>query len=141
MAISNDAATTFVKEAMSTSRSASRSTAPAPGQTLPPAVLPAAAARRVSNQIARAFHGTYGATTGLQTIVRAIARQLLVAGSTPDEVTRAFEACVLAHPARHGGDSRSAVPGQVPSAMLVEITRECVSSVALEYEHSSRRVS
>src|SRR5260370_78549 len=54
-------------------------------------VLPDAAARRLSNQIARAYRGTYGARTGLRTIVRSVARQMLNAGSPPEVVSRVIE--------------------------------------------------
>lgn len=101
------------------------------------AVLTPASARRVSNQIGRAYRGTYGAKTGLRTIVRAIARQLLVDGLTTDVVARAFEQCVLMHPDRPGHDPLNVVTGQTYSEMLVALTRESIASVAVEHSHTS----
>src|SRR5437879_8720573 len=92
----------------------------------PDQVLPDAAARRLSNQIARAYRGTYGARTGLRTIVRSVARQMLNAGSPPDVVSRVLERYVLNHPAGLAADPRSLVTGELNSATLVELTQQCV---------------
>ena len=91
----------------------------------------------MSNQIGRAYRGTYGAKTGLRTIVRAIARQLLMDGSSTDAVARAFEQCVLTHPDRPGHDPQNVVTGQSYSDMLVALTRESIASVAVEQSHAS----
>jgi hypothetical protein len=100
-----------------------------------PAVLPDAAARRLANQLARAFHGTYGAPTGLRVIVRAVARQMLVAGSSEAAVARTFERCVMNHPACPA-DSKSLTDMAQPR-MLVALTQQCVAEVAQETLHSS----
>jgi len=94
------------------------------------ALLPDLAARRLSNQIARAFRGTYGARTGLRTIARAVARQMLNAGMTPDAIALTFERCVLDHPDRLIGERRNILAGEPHSRMLVELTRACVAEVA-----------
>jgi hypothetical protein len=93
------------------------------------ATLPPAAMRRLSNQIDRAYRGTYGAKTGLRILVRTMARQLLVGGSTPSAVARALEECVLSHTA-HGTDNPQT--RAIDSQVLVEVTRECVTGVATE---------
>lgn len=94
------------------------------------ALLPDVAARRLSNQIARAFRGTYGARTGLRTIARAVAQQMLDAGSTQEAIALTFEHCVLRHPDRLIGEQRNIPGGEPHSRMLVELTRACVTEVA-----------
>lgn len=94
-------------------------------------VLTVAVTRRLGNQIARTYRGTYGAETGLGMIVRSAARQMLRAGSSPDAVSRAFEEQVLSHHARVAGDVRSAA-SEAHVKMLIELTRQCVVDVALE---------
>jgi CheY-like chemotaxis protein len=96
----------------------------------PEAVLPAAGGRRLSNQIGRAFRGTFGAKTGLRTIVRSVAAQMLAAGATPESVERALETCVLDHPARLGCGSDSLLTGKLHSMALVALACECVGDVA-----------
>lgn len=93
----------------------------------PGGALTDAAARRMSNQIARVYRGTYGATTGLQTIMTSLARQMLVAGQSPDTIAQTFAHCVLAHSDRPPADSRNA-----ESQMLVALTRQCVAQAALD---------
>jgi hypothetical protein len=100
-------------------------------------VIPSAAARRVSNQISRAFRGTYGAKTGLRTIVRAIALDLLATGAAREAVAQALEECVLNHPARLEQDVRNVVTGGDRSAMIIEVVRATVVGVAIELEHAS----
>jgi len=95
----------------------------------PSGALTDAAARRMSNQIARVFRGTYGATTGLQTIMTSLARQMLVAGQSPDTIAQTFTHCVLAHSDGPGAESRNA-----ESRMLLALTRQCVAQAALEAE-------
>jgi hypothetical protein len=46
------------------------------------AIVPEAAGRRLSNQVTRAYRGTYGARAGLRTLVRAMSVQLLRAGAS-----------------------------------------------------------
>lgn len=96
------------------------------------ATLAPAAMRRLSNQIGRAYRGTYGATTGLRTLVQVMARQLLVAGSTPQAVARAFEECVVSHPGHNIDRPRNIMANESDSVLLVEVTRECVATVANE---------
>jgi len=94
------------------------------------AILPAASGRRLSNQIGRAFRGTFGAKTGLRTIIRSVAAEMLAAGATKESVARALETCVLDHPARADCDSHSLVSGTLHSTVLVELASECVADVA-----------
>ena len=94
--------------------------------------LPAAAARRLSNQIARAYRGTYGAQTGLRSLVKIVARQMLRAGSSSDTVSRVLEHYVLNQPASVVAGPRHVVTGTLNSSTLVELTRECIAEVALE---------
>src|SRR5436305_2549197 len=95
-------------------------------------LLPAQGARRLSNQITRACRGTYGARTGLRAIVRGLARQMIGAGWSAEEVARALEESVLNHPACVADDPRSIATGKLNSRMLIEIAQECVADVALE---------
>src|SRR5262245_40342693 len=105
-------------------RAASSVNAPAEVAALPPAAM-----RRLSNQIGRAYRGTYGAKTGLRILASAVARQLLVGGSTPEAVARAFEECVLNHAVLGAGDPETRA---TDSQRLVDVTRECVTEVANE---------
>ena len=95
--------------------------------------IPSVAARRLSNQIGRAYRGTYGAEDGLRILVCATARQLLIDGATPRSVTRALEQCVMVHPDRPITPPRP-MSDVVGSAALVRLTRECVAGVARELE-------
>lgn len=95
-----------------------------------PSILPTASRRRLSSQIGRAFRGVYGARSGLRTILRAVAAEMLAAGATAGLVTRALETCVRYHPARIGCDPHSLMSGRSHSAMLVELASECVADVA-----------
>jgi hypothetical protein len=92
----------------------------------PDGALTDAAERRMANQIARVFRGTYGATTGFRIIATSLARQMLVAGASPDAIAGALARCVLAHPNQAGAGTASA------SRMLVALTAECVARAALE---------
>ena len=95
-------------------------------------VLPSADTRRLSNQIARVYRGTFGAHTGLRTIVRTMARQALRAGASPGEISRAFEIEVLSHSARLAADSRGDGATELQSQSLIELTQQCVADVARE---------
>jgi hypothetical protein len=90
------------------------------------------AARRLANQLSRAFRGTYGARTGLRTIVRSVARQMLAGGASHAAIARALEDSVLNHPAREAGDQHTAVTDKSHSLLLIELTRECVAEAAVE---------
>ena len=96
-------------------------------------------ARRVANQIERVLHGTFGAESGLRMIVRSIARQLLVAGSSAEDVSQALEREVLDHPASRAADRRADPAVKVNSKTLIALTRECVAEVALETEQGKAR--
>jgi hypothetical protein len=95
-------------------------------------VLSPAAERRMSNQLARAYRGTYGARTGWRTIVRGVARQMLSAGSSAENVSQVFERYVLNHPAGLVADPRNIVTGKNHSQMLVEVAQQCVADIVLE---------
>lgn len=103
----------------------------------PQVALTDEARRRLSNQIARAYRGTYGARTGLRTLGRSIARRLLSAGWAPEVVSAALARVVLDHPACTGGGRRNLIAGDKRSIALVELTRQCVEEVALELSQSS----
>lgn len=107
----------------------------APHGTVLVALLPDLAARRLSNQIARAFRGTFGARTGLRAIARSVAQQMLAAGSGEEAIALTFEHCILDHPGRLIGDRRNVLGGESHSRMLVELTRACVAEVA---SHATR---
>ena len=94
--------------------------------------LTAAGSRRMSNQLARAYGGTYGARTGLRIIVLSLARQMLRSGTTPEAAAQAFERCVLDHPLRSFGDAQNVMTGAAHSQMLIDLTRECVAVAARE---------
>jgi hypothetical protein len=91
-----------------------------------------AAARRMSNQLTRAYRGTYGARTGLRSIVLALARQMIRDGVSPEATARAFERCVLDHSARAFGDAPPVTSGASHPRVLIDLTRECVAEAALE---------
>src|SRR6185312_11146801 len=95
-----------------------------------PPTLPAASGRRLSSQIGRAFRGTFGAETGLRTLLRLVAKEMLAAGATEQCVRETLERCVMEHPARVGRDANSLLSGKSHSAVLVEIANECVAAVA-----------
>lgn len=95
-------------------------------------VLPRADTRRLSNQIARVYRGTFGARTGLQTIVRMIARQALSTGASPGDIARAFELQVLSHAAHLAAEGRGDGAADLQSQSLIELTQQCVADVARE---------
>ena len=81
-----------------------------------------AALRRLSNQIARANRGTFGAQTGLRTIARSLAMRMLELGSAPADVTAAFVQVIRDHPAH---DARQ-------SEVLIALVGDCVAQAAQE---------
>jgi hypothetical protein len=95
-----------------------------------PALVPAASGRRLSSHIGRAFRGGVGAKTGLRTIVRSVAAEMLAAGATEGSVMRALGACVRNHPARIGRDVQSLISGKSHSTILIELADECIADVA-----------
>src|ERR1041385_200511 len=54
-----------------------------------------AATPRLANQVARAYSGRFGARSNLRMIVRSAARQMLLAGASPDAVASTLERYVL----------------------------------------------
>jgi hypothetical protein len=104
-----------------------------------PPLVPVASGRRLSSQIGRAFRGTFGATTGLRTLMQSIAEQMLAGGVTQQDIAQAFETCVMQHPARIGCDSQSLISGKAYSAVLVELASECVAAASLRGAGGRRR--
>lgn len=100
------------------------------GAAKPDGTIPAAAARRLSHQLERAYRGTFGAKTGLQAIVTAVARQLLQAGVPCEEIERRLIQVVVEHPARGVGDSPHMLTGEPYAQLLVQLTRDCVAHAA-----------
>jgi hypothetical protein len=96
----------------------------------PALVLPRVAAHRLANQLTRVFRGTYGAKTGLQALAAALTRQLLVGGFSPDMIARAFENCVVCHPAVR--DARGGATRHAETATLIAMTTASVASVVRE---------
>ena len=102
------------------------------------AVVPDAAARRLSNQVTRAYRGTYGARTGLRTLVRSVSVQMLRAGSPPEAVARALADFVLNCPAPAIVDSPSSIRvarDNVLAALTAEYAPE--ADAAVETGHPS----
>jgi hypothetical protein len=106
-----------------------------------PAGLPTASGRRLSNQIGRAFHGTFGAMTGLQILMRSVAAEMLAAGASEQCVAQALEACVMNHPARTDRDSSSLMSGRSRSAAFVALANECIAAVARSNDVESKERS
>ena len=91
-----------------------------------------AASRRMSNQLARAYRGTFGARTGLRIIVLPLARQMIRGGVSPDAANDVLERCVLDHPSRTIGDAQQSMEGAAHSGMLIDLMHECVAAAVLE---------
>jgi hypothetical protein len=89
-------------------------------------------ARRVAKQVSRVHRGVYGARTGLRTLVKSVARPLLLAGHPAGAVADALVHCVADQPAGVPADAQNVVTGHAQSQTLIELTRRCVSEVALE---------
>ncbi|HEY2162863.1 MAG TPA: hypothetical protein VGH04_02680 [Gemmatimonadaceae bacterium] len=97
-----------------------------------------AASRRMSNQLARAYRGTFGARTGLRIIVLPLARQMIRGGVSPDAANGVLERCVLEHPSRTIGDAQQSMEGAAHSGMLIDLMHECVAAAVLECATPSR---
>jgi hypothetical protein len=99
----------------------------------PEAIVPKAARRRLSNQVARAYRGTYGARTGLRTLVRAMSVQMLRAGSSPEAIARALSDVALKCPVVVGlpATRNDAVDASALPALISEYSSE----VAIEMNH------
>jgi hypothetical protein len=95
-------------------------------------IVPDAAGRRLSNQIARAYRGTYGATTGLKTVLRSVSLQMLRAGASPEIVSRALTAYVVNCPTPIAVDARHAINDAYETNALVSLTTDCVLDAATE---------
>lgn len=91
-----------------------------------------AASRRMANQLARAYRGTFGARTGLRIIVLPLARQMIRDGISPDAANGVLERCVLDHPSRTIGESQPSIDGGAHSGMLIDLMHECVAAAVLE---------
>ena len=105
------------------------------------AVVPDAAARRLSTQVARAYRGTFGARAGLRTLVRSVSVQMLRGGSSPEAVARALADYVLNCPAPAFVDSSTATNDAVRATALVALTAEYVSDVAVEMAGRSATIA
>ena len=92
------------------------------------AIVPDAAGRRLSNQIARAYRGTYGAQAGLRTLVRSVSLQMLRAGSSPDAVARALADYVVNCPAAINADGGTARDHVLRVRVLAELVAEYVGA-------------
>ncbi len=105
------------------------------------AAVPDAAARRLSNQIARAYRGTYGAHAGLRTLVRIVSVQMLRGGSSPEAIVRALCDVVLRCPAPALVDPSIAMNDAGRASALVARTAEYVSAVAVEMIRRSATIA
>ncbi len=97
-----------------------------------------AASRRMSNQLARAYRGTFGARTGLRVIVLPLAREMIRGGVSPEAANGMLERCVLDHPARVIGDAQQTTGGAAHSGILIDLMHECVAAAVLECATAAR---
>ena len=105
----------------------------------PEAIVSEVAGRRLSNQVARAYRGTYGARTGLRTIVRAMSTQMLRAGASAEAVARALSDFAVNCPvvvALAAGRSDA-----LDASALPALISEYSSEVAFEIECQRARVA
>ena len=96
------------------------------------AVVPDAAGRRLSNQVARAHSGTYGARAGLRTLARSVSLQMLRAGWSPDAVAHALRNHVLSCTAPPTIDAAVAINDATRLSGLAVLTAECARDAAVE---------
>lgn len=94
-------------------------------------VLTEQARRRLTNQVGRAYRGTYGARTGLRTLARQFAVRLIEARCSPESISAALARMVLDHSASNQG-GRNLLTGETLSTALVELTRQSVADAVLE---------
>lgn len=81
-------------------------TFPAPDDataTAPASLLSRSTETRLQNQIARAFRHTYGAETGLRTLVWLATSQMRAAGASRSEVRLALKRCMVNRPTHQAG--------------------------------------
>lgn len=95
-------------------------------------ILSGIAARRLSNQIDRAHRGTFGAETGLRTIVKAVAREMTRGGASVDVVLAAITNHLVNHPARPGWKPNGSGSGSLSSTALIDLVQQCIDEVAVE---------
>lgn len=100
--------------------------------------LTEAAARRMANQLARAYRGTFGARTGLRIIVLPLARQMIRDGVSADVANGVLERCVLDHPSRVVADVQHSMTGVAHSEVLIDLMHECVAAAVLECATAAR---
>jgi phytoene/squalene synthetase len=81
--------------------------------------LSGAVEERLRNQIGRAFRHTYGAESGLRTLVKLASSQMLAAGAAPAAVRNAIEQCLVNHPTCTTGKP-SLVTGEDRSVTLMK---------------------
>ena len=94
--------------------------------------VPKDAAQRLSNQVARAYRGTFGAQSGLQTVVRLVTERMLRAGTSPADVSRVLTRYVESQSARLVAESQAAAAAGFDVRILIELTAQCVVDAALE---------
>lgn len=96
------------------------------------AIVPEAARRRLTNQVARAYRGTYGARSGLCTLLRSASAQMIRSGSSPDAVARALVEHVRGCPAPTAGGALSTLERSIRVTSLIDLATECASDAAVE---------
>ena len=97
-------------------------------------VLTEQARRRLTNQVGRAYRGTYGARTGLRALSRQFAVRLIEARCSPESISAALARVVLDHSASNQG-GRNLLTGRTLATALVELTRQSVAEAVLELAH------
>jgi hypothetical protein len=73
------------------------------GTTTPASLLSRSTETRLQNQIARAFRRTYGAETGLRTLVWLATSQMRAAGASRSEMRLALKRCMVNRPPHQAG--------------------------------------
>jgi hypothetical protein len=96
------------------------------------AILSGISARRLSNQIDRAHRGTFGARTGLQTIVKAVAREMLRGRVSPDVISATITNHLVNHSARPEWKQNGSASGSLSPTELIDLVQQCVAEVAVE---------
>ena len=92
-------------------------------------ILSGIATRRLSSQIDRANRGTFGAQTGLRTIVKAVAREMMRTGTSSDVVSAAIANHLVNHPTRPASKQTA---GNLTATMLIDLVQQSVDEVAAE---------
>jgi hypothetical protein len=94
--------------------------------------------RRLANQVARAYRGTYGARTGLRSLGRLVALRMIGEGWSSEAVTAALARVVLDHSGAAGDEHKNLVTGETRSTELVEVMRRSVADAVLEISQRPR---